>query len=89
MNTAEKMREHFRKYPNANITAVAEKFDSHTTAVYKARMQAKKEIEPKDREPRARKPGPKPGPKSGLLGDVTVIKKIGIDRVRKILELIS
>lgn len=89
MSTAEKLREHFRKHPNANPRLLAEKYECSDSQAYTARAQVREEEETNGMEPvvlmepRARKEEPK----RDLVEDVKIIKEIGIDRVRTILEL--
>jgi hypothetical protein len=41
MNTSDKIREHFRKYPNAEVAKVVAKFKASKPMVYKLRKQIK------------------------------------------------
>jgi hypothetical protein len=41
MNNSEKIREHFRKFPNADVGTVAAKFQAHKPMVYKLRKEVK------------------------------------------------
>lgn len=41
MNKSDKIREHFRKFPDAAVDKVAAKFQAHTPMVYKLRKQVK------------------------------------------------
>ena len=74
----EKVRNYLKKYPEANVQKIAERFDVHPTAVYKARI----ELEPRARKVMEQKP------KSNLIKDIETIQKIGVERVKQILNLL-
>jgi hypothetical protein len=46
MNKSDKIREYFRKHPNTDVAAVAEKFEASKPMVYKLRGQVKNEWQP-------------------------------------------
>jgi hypothetical protein len=86
ISKAEKLRQEFRANPDADPVKLSKRYKCVTSMAYAARLAIRKEAQ---EGPRARKEEAKPQTsENGLIGDVKIIQRIGVDRVRAILELL-